>query len=944
MRFTKPAWVAHQESGDKKRASIFSVNVHPDGSRIATGGLDAKIRIWATLPILRQEYDDAVPGVEGATAPPKKLCTLSMHAGPVLCVRWSHSGKWLASGSDDTIIMVWDLDPTSGGGKVWGSDDVNVEGWKALKRLPGHESDVTDLAFSPEDRYLASVGLDSKVLIWSGANLELLRKLDQHQGFVKGVCWDPVGQYLATQSDDKSVKIWNTTDWSLETTITAPFEKSPGSTFFRRLSWSPDGAHITASNAMNNNGYVFVAAVISRSSWSSNISLVGHENTVEVSAYNPHIFRRDATKPVATQNICSVVALGSDDLSISVWQTKSARPLVVLKDVFDRPIMDLSWSKDGLTLYACSSDGFIGVLDFDTSEMDGIAPLDVQPEYLKLFNFTAPPVVTPYLPSSAPIEQPRHNYAAYNQGPIYHPSRQPSAMPSSNPGQPETVFVNGKKKKRIQPQFVSHLSSGPGGLPTMGGQPPPHSGGPGAGYPPHQNGYQPPPMNQAGPSYDSRGPYPPDRYGPPPGPGGYHQPNGHDGYRQSPLSREAYHDTRMEWEARGPPEGMAFASGRTLGGDRPRERNPVPIREIRTVALPMDIDTRGETSAAGARLRLAIPPVKNVISTKVLDAREGDVFEGKNSDDGSTPPEVSYITTRETQFLDYVSANVIAVAATVSFCAAAMEDSTLNIYSSTGRRIMPSILLDSPCVVLDICRHYAMAITSTGRLYVWNIKSLKAHIPSTIVQPLVAAPTASLLSAVLRPNGAPVLLLSNGSAFSYDADMGVWVKVSEPRWAHGSEAWEGKQRASGSNGVMSSLELSIADMDLRNEPLPVGLRADAPGQVPHWWGEALTLGHLETKIHGARILDSPIEYKTQLLHYTNKLANEGFAAKAEDLLRELAGPLYWKPGREETWTPTVLGMQKRELLKDVIRIFAKSRALEKLGQDWQDTMRKVQAE
>lgn len=25
-------------------------------------------------------------------------------------------------------------------GKVWGSDDVNVEGWKALKRLPGHDS------------------------------------------------------------------------------------------------------------------------------------------------------------------------------------------------------------------------------------------------------------------------------------------------------------------------------------------------------------------------------------------------------------------------------------------------------------------------------------------------------------------------------------------------------------------------------------------------------------------------------------------------------------------------------------------------------------------------------------------------------------------------------------------------------------------------------------
>lgn len=75
---------------------------------------------------------------------------------------------------------------------MWGSDEVNVEGWKPMKRLPGHESgksdstwvfqnqklsspmntlDVTDLAWSPGDRYLASVGLDSKVIIWCGYTL-----------------------------------------------------------------------------------------------------------------------------------------------------------------------------------------------------------------------------------------------------------------------------------------------------------------------------------------------------------------------------------------------------------------------------------------------------------------------------------------------------------------------------------------------------------------------------------------------------------------------------------------------------------------------------------------------------------------------------------------------------------------------------------------------------
>lgn len=31
--------------------------------------------------------------------------------------------------------------------------------------------DVTDLAWAPGDRYLASVGLDSKVLIWCGFTL-----------------------------------------------------------------------------------------------------------------------------------------------------------------------------------------------------------------------------------------------------------------------------------------------------------------------------------------------------------------------------------------------------------------------------------------------------------------------------------------------------------------------------------------------------------------------------------------------------------------------------------------------------------------------------------------------------------------------------------------------------------------------------------------------------
>lgn len=35
-----------------------------------------------------------------------------------------------------------------------------------------------------------------------------------------------------------------------------------------------------------------------------------------------------------------------------------------------------------------------------------------------------------------------------------------------------------------------------------------------------------------------------------------------------------------------------------------------------------------------------------------------------------------------------------------------------------------------------------------------------------------------------------------------------------------------------------------------------------------------------------------------------------------------------KPSREETWSPTILGMQKRDLLKDVVGIFGEYGASE----------------
>lgn len=147
-------------------------------------------------------------------------------------------------------------------------------------------------------------------------------------------------------------------------------------------SWSPDGAHILCANAMS--GPVFVASVISRKDWSSDIFLVGHENTVVVAAFSPRLFR-DRCDPTS---FATIIALGSVDQSVSVWITGQSRPVLVARDVFQRQVMDLSWSNDGLTLYACSADGHIAAFAFTTDDlMDLHSDLELR-KAKEIFRFT----------------------------------------------------------------------------------------------------------------------------------------------------------------------------------------------------------------------------------------------------------------------------------------------------------------------------------------------------------------------------------------------------------------------------------------------------------------------------------------------------------------------------------------------------------------------------
>ncbi|EHH20017.1 TUP1-like enhancer of split protein 1 [Macaca mulatta] len=364
---------------------IFSVDIHPDGTKFATGGQgqdSGKVVIWNMSPVL-QEDDEKDENI------PKMLCQMDNHLGItewpfagfacwqsaqacVNCVRWSNSGMYLASGGDDKLIMVWKRATYIGPSTVFGSSGklANVEQWRCVSILRSHSGDVMDVAWSPHDAWLASCSVDNTVVIWNAVKFpEILATLRGHSGLVKGLTWDPVGKYIASQADDRSLKVWRTLDWQLETSITKPFDECGGTTHVLRLSWSPDGHYLVSAHAMNNSGPT--AQIIEREGWKTNMDFVGHRKAVTVVKFNPKIFKKkqkngSSAKPSCPYCCCAV---GSKDRSLSVWLTCLKRPLVVIHELFDKSIMDISWTLNGLGILVCSMDGSVAFLDFSQDEL-----------------------------------------------------------------------------------------------------------------------------------------------------------------------------------------------------------------------------------------------------------------------------------------------------------------------------------------------------------------------------------------------------------------------------------------------------------------------------------------------------------------------------------------------------------------------------------------------
>lgn len=213
-----------------------------------------------------------------------------------------------------------------------------------------------------------------QIIVWNGEDLsESLVRLKGHTGLVKGVVFDPVGKYLASQSDDRSLRVWRLSDWKQETVIKEPFKECGATTHVLRPGWSPDGTMIVSAHAMNGGGPT--AQIIERGKkWTAHKDFVGHKKAISCVRFNGKIFEK--TKKNGKTEMFVMAALGSRDRSFSVWCTNLKRPLCVIGDIFDQSVLDLSWSKDGKVLLACSMDGSVAAAIFKSDEIGTPVPED----------------------------------------------------------------------------------------------------------------------------------------------------------------------------------------------------------------------------------------------------------------------------------------------------------------------------------------------------------------------------------------------------------------------------------------------------------------------------------------------------------------------------------------------------------------------------------------
>ncbi|XP_031957034.1 chromatin assembly factor 1 subunit B [Corvus moneduloides] len=367
-------------------------------NRLASAGVDTAVRIWKV-----EKGPDGKAIVEF-------LSNLARHTKAVNVVRFSPSGEILASGGDDAVILLWKLNDSKELEPLVFQDEdeaqLNKENWAVIKTLRGHLEDVYDICWTSDGNYMASASVDNTAIMWDVNKGQKVSILNEHKSYVQGVTWDPLGQYIATLSCDRVLRVYNTQTKRVAFNVTKMpsgsgaegearsfrmFHDDSMKSFFRRLSFTPDGSYlltpagcVESGENVTNTTYVFSRNNLKRP--------VGHlpcpgKGTLAVRCCPVYFELRGASakdeispkSPPALFNLPYrlVFAVASED-SVLFYDTEQSFPFGYVSNIHYHTLSDISWSSDGSFLAISSTDGYCSFVTFGKDELG--VPLKEKPQ------------------------------------------------------------------------------------------------------------------------------------------------------------------------------------------------------------------------------------------------------------------------------------------------------------------------------------------------------------------------------------------------------------------------------------------------------------------------------------------------------------------------------------------------------------------------------------
>lgn len=199
----------------KQPAWITALSLRTDGSMLATGHDDGRVRLWDTtscsmvrewtqetspvstlafssdghkLAVGRENRQlnlyDAVHGVD--------IGKLKGHTDRISAISWHPTTRYFATSSWDTTCRLW-----------------SVQDGEQIFILNGQADQVHSVAFSPDGSILASSDSDATIWLWDPFQGKVLRKLKSHIGEVTHMAFTPSGEHLISGGSDGRLVLWD---------------------------------------------------------------------------------------------------------------------------------------------------------------------------------------------------------------------------------------------------------------------------------------------------------------------------------------------------------------------------------------------------------------------------------------------------------------------------------------------------------------------------------------------------------------------------------------------------------------------------------------------------------------------------------------------------------------------------------------------------------------